>query len=88
MPCPYWSVLPYLNKGWLQVVLGDYHFDQRALGSRLLTVYPSTRRATRKINAFIEHLRNYLQLAHAGLSAPRTHAQANDAQPADNGTGN
>lgn len=61
MPCPYWSVLPYLDKGWLQVVLGDYHFDQRALGSRLLAVYPSTRRATRKINAFTEHLRNYLQ---------------------------
>ncbi|MCO7516509.1 hypothetical protein NJF44_16440 [Pseudomonas guariconensis] len=26
-----------------------------------LAVYPSTRRATNKINAFIEHLREYLQ---------------------------
>lgn len=61
MPCPYWSVLPYLNDGRLQVVLGDYQFDQRGLGSRLLAVYPSTRRATRKIKAFIEHLREYLE---------------------------
>ncbi|MGE8388481.1 MAG: LysR substrate-binding domain-containing protein [Pseudomonas sp.] len=61
MPCPYWSVLAYLNTGRLQAILGDYHFDQRALGSRLLAVYPSTRRATRKINVFIEHLRSYLQ---------------------------
>ncbi|MFD2642600.1 LysR family transcriptional regulator [Pseudomonas japonica] len=60
LPCPYWSVLPYLHDGRLQVVLGDYHFDQKALGTRLLAVYPSTRRATRKINTFIEHLRDYL----------------------------
>lgn len=61
MPCPYWSVLPYLRDGRLSTVLDDYHFDQKALGSRLLAVYPSTRRATRKIIAFIEHLRDYLK---------------------------
>ncbi|OLU28682.1 LysR family transcriptional regulator [Pseudomonas sp. PA15(2017)] len=68
MPCPYWSMLPYLSEGLLQVVLGDYRFDQRDLGSRLLAVYPSTRRATRKINAFIEHLRDYLAAHGSGLA--------------------
>jgi DNA-binding transcriptional LysR family regulator len=61
MVCPYWSVLPYLRDGRLSIVLGDYHFDQKALGTQLLAVYPSTRRATRKIIAFIEHLREYLK---------------------------
>lgn len=61
MPCPYWSVLPYLHDGRLQVFLSDYRFDQKALGTQLQAVYPSTRRATRKIFAFVEHMRDYLR---------------------------
>lgn len=61
LPSPYWSVLPYLRDGRLQTLLDDCHFDPKALGSELLAVYPSTRRATRKIIAFIEHLRDYLR---------------------------
>ncbi|ANY86812.1 MULTISPECIES: LysR family transcriptional regulator [Pseudomonas] len=65
--CPYWSVLPYLQAGRLQAFLGDYAFDRKALGAQLQAVYPSTRRATRKIAAFIEHLRTYL--SEEGMSA-------------------
>ncbi|WP_315809728.1 LysR family transcriptional regulator [Pseudomonas sp. C9-3] len=61
LPSPYWSVLPYLRDGRLRTILDDCHFDPKALGSELLAVYPSTRRATRKIIAFIEHLRDYLR---------------------------
>ncbi|MBB1605005.1 MULTISPECIES: LysR substrate-binding domain-containing protein [unclassified Pseudomonas] len=61
MPCPLWSVQPYLRDGRLRSVLEDYHFDPDAFGQRILAVYPSHRRATRKILAFIEHLEEALR---------------------------
>lgn len=61
MPCPLWSARPYLQDGRLRQVLDAYRFDPDAFGMRILAVYPSNRRATRKITAFIEHLRDYLQ---------------------------
>lgn len=60
-------MLPYLHAGRLQAFLGDYAFDRKALGAQLQAVYPSTRRATRKIAVFIEHLRTYLN--EEGMSA-------------------
>ncbi len=56
MPCPLWSAWPYLRDGRLVSVLDDYRFDPDAFGQQILAVYPSHRRATRKILAFIEHL--------------------------------
>ena len=56
MPCPLWSAWPYLRDGRLVSVLDDYRFDPDAFGQQILSVYPSHRRATRKILAFIEHL--------------------------------
>lgn len=51
--------------------VGDYGFDRKALGAQLQAVYPSTRRATRKIAAFIEHLRSYLSGDGRGRSRMR-----------------
>ncbi|MDF3932238.1 LysR family transcriptional regulator [Pseudomonas citronellolis] len=61
MPCPLWSALPFLRDGRLRSVLDDYHFDPDAFGQQILAVYPSHRRATRKILAFIEQLESALR---------------------------
>lgn len=54
--CPTWSVQPYLDSGRLCQLMSEYEFDPDAFGSAILAVYPSHRRATRKVQAFIEHL--------------------------------
>lgn len=61
LPCPRWSVLEHLRSGRLVTVLDDYFFEPDTFGAQILAVYPSNRRATRKIHAFIEHLREYLR---------------------------
>lgn len=61
MPCPLWSAWPYLRDGRLRSVLDAYRFDPDAFGQQILAVYPSHRRATRKILAFIEHLQTALR---------------------------
>ncbi|MBS7661288.1 LysR family transcriptional regulator [Pseudomonas lalucatii] len=54
--CPTWSVQPYLESGQLCQLMSEYEFDPDAFGHSILAVYPSHRRATRKVQAFIEHL--------------------------------
>lgn len=57
---PLWSFGPYLARGELVQVLADHDFDPDAFGPLILAVYPSHRRATRKVQAFIEHLGAFL----------------------------
>ncbi len=59
--CPLWSVKPYLESGQLLQLMSDYDFDPDAFGPLILAVYPSHRRATRKVQAFIEHLENLFE---------------------------
>ena len=54
--CPLWSVKPYLETGQLLRVMADYDFDPDAFGPLILAVYPSHRRATRKVQALIDYL--------------------------------
>ncbi|WP_207885240.1 LysR substrate-binding domain-containing protein [Pseudomonas sp. 30_B] len=61
LPCPRWSVLEHLRSGRLVTVLDPFYFEPDTFGAQILAVYPSNRRATRKIHAFIEHLRAALQ---------------------------
>lgn len=61
LPCPRWSVLEHLRSGRLVTVLDDFFFEPDTFGAQILAVYPSNRRATRRIQAFIEHLRDFLQ---------------------------
>ncbi|WP_263260711.1 LysR family transcriptional regulator [Pseudomonas sp. RIT-PI-S] len=61
LPFPLWGAQPYLSSGQLCSVLDDYYFDPDAFGLRILAVYPSHRRATRKIHAFIEQVEQALR---------------------------
>ncbi len=57
---PLWSVAPYLEDGRLVRLMADYQFDPDAFGHLILAVYPSHRRATRKVHAFIEFISEFL----------------------------
>jgi DNA-binding transcriptional LysR family regulator len=57
---PLWSLAPYLARGELLQLMHDYDFDPDAFGPLILAVYPSHRRATRKVQVFIEHLATFL----------------------------
>ncbi|MBC9250211.1 LysR family transcriptional regulator [Pseudomonas alcaligenes] len=57
---PLWSVAPYLADGRLVPLMSDYQIDPDAFGSQILAVYPSHRRATGKVLAFIDFLEAYL----------------------------
>ncbi|RJG13896.1 LysR family transcriptional regulator [Pseudomonas cavernicola] len=59
--CPLWSVKPYLESGQLLQVMTEYDFDPDAFGPLILAVYPSHRRATRKVLAFIDYLAAFLE---------------------------
>ncbi|NQD92743.1 LysR family transcriptional regulator [Pseudomonas sp. CrR25] len=59
--CPLWSVQPYLQSGQLLQLMSKYDFDPDAFGPLILAVYPSHRRATRKVQAFIECLEHHLR---------------------------
>lgn len=68
LAAPLWSVAPYLTSGRLVRVVEDYEIDPDAFGSQILAVYPSHRRATRKVHALIDFLSTYLQAR--GLGVP------------------
>ncbi len=57
---PLWSVAPYLADGRLVRVMTDYQIDPDAFGPQILAVYPSHRRATGKVLAFIDFLQAFL----------------------------
>ena len=61
LDCPHWSVQPLLASGRLVQLLPDYQITPDAFGPQILAVYPSHRRATRKVQAFIEFVEGYLQ---------------------------
>ncbi len=67
--CPLWSVQPYLQTGQLLQVMAEYDFDPDAFGPLILAVYPSHRRATRKVQAFIDHLAAFLESRGLGVGA-------------------
>ena len=69
--CPLWSVKPYLESGQLLQLIPEYDFDPDAFGPLILAVYPSHRRATRKVQAFIEHLGAFLDARGLGLAQAR-----------------
>ncbi|MGV8161613.1 LysR family transcriptional regulator, partial [Pseudomonas aeruginosa] len=52
---------PLLGEGRLVRLLGDYHFDPGPFGPSIHVLYPGHRRNTRKVRAFLEHLRASLQ---------------------------
>lgn len=58
--CPQWSVAPYLRRGELVQVLPDIVPEPDQFGSKVHVIYPVHRRHTRKHQAFIECLSNYL----------------------------
>lgn len=66
---PLWSAAPYLADGRLVQVMRDYQLDPDAFGHLILAVYPSHRRATRKVHAFIDFISQYLQ-AHGHAPEP------------------
>ncbi|MBX9753431.1 MAG: LysR family transcriptional regulator, partial [Pseudomonadaceae bacterium] len=61
MDCPLWSVQPLLASGQLLQLLPDYQLDPDAFGPQILALYPSHRRATRKVQAFIEFIGGFLR---------------------------
>jgi DNA-binding transcriptional LysR family regulator len=65
--CPLWSVKPYLETGQLLRVMADYDFDPDAFGPLILAVYPSHRRATRKVQALIDYLTAFCARCGFGL---------------------
>lgn len=65
---PLWSAAPYLADGRLVRVMEEYQLDPDAFGNEILAVYPSHRRATRKVHAFIEFLSGFLQQRGHGLT--------------------
>lgn len=67
---PLWSVQPYLDAGQLVRVMPEYQLDPDAFGDQILAVYPSHRRATRKVHAFIEFLSDFLQDRGDGVAVP------------------
>ncbi|WP_372875111.1 LysR family transcriptional regulator [Pseudomonas sp.] len=65
--CPLWSVKPYLETGQLLRLMAEYDFDPDAFGPLILAVYPSHRRATRKVQAFIDYLAAFCDRCGFGL---------------------
>ncbi|UCO96722.1 LysR family transcriptional regulator [Metapseudomonas lalkuanensis] len=63
---PLWSAAPYLTDGRLVRLMADYEIDPDAFGPQILAVYPSHRRATGKVLAFIDYLAGFL--AERGLA--------------------
>ncbi|BAN47601.1 LysR family transcriptional regulator [Metapseudomonas resinovorans] len=63
---PLWSAAPYLADGRLVQLMTDYEIDPDAFGAQILAVYPSHRRATGKVLAFIDYLARHL--AEQGLA--------------------
>jgi DNA-binding transcriptional LysR family regulator len=47
----------------------EYQLDPDAFGDQILAVYPSHRRATRKVHVFIEFLSDFLQARGHGVTA-------------------
>jgi DNA-binding transcriptional LysR family regulator len=58
---PLWSATPYFADGRLVRLMADYEIDPDAFGPHILAVYPSHRRATGKVLAFIDHLARHLE---------------------------
>jgi DNA-binding transcriptional LysR family regulator len=63
---PLWSAAPYIADGRLVRVMADYEIDPDTFGPHILAVYPSHRRATAKVVAFIDYISAFL--AERGLS--------------------
>ncbi|MBD9424206.1 LysR family transcriptional regulator [Pseudomonas sp. PDM15] len=57
---PQWSVAPLLAQGRLVRVMEEYRIEPDAFGADILAVYPSHRRATGKVQAFIDYLQRFL----------------------------
>ncbi|MCD5997559.1 substrate binding domain-containing protein [Pseudomonas sp. CDFA 602] len=57
---PQWSAAPLIAQGLLVNVLPDYLIDPEAFGPNLVAVYPGHHRSTRKVIAFIDHLKDFL----------------------------
>lgn len=57
---PLWSVAPHLADGRLVRLMADYQIEPDAFGEDILAVYPSHRRATGKVQAFIDYLQRFL----------------------------
>jgi DNA-binding transcriptional LysR family regulator len=53
---PWWSAAPYLADGRLVRLMSDCELDPDAFGAHILAVYPSHRRATHKVQVFIQFL--------------------------------
>jgi DNA-binding transcriptional LysR family regulator len=60
MDGPLWSVQPLLASGQLVQLLADYQLEPDAFGPQILALYPSHRRATRKVQVFIEFISEFL----------------------------
>ncbi|UVJ42184.1 LysR family transcriptional regulator [Pseudomonas sp. LS1212] len=58
--CPQWSAAPYIRRGELVQLLTDADLDPDQFGSTIHAIYPVHRRHTRKHQAFIECLSQYL----------------------------
>ncbi|MCY1549791.1 hypothetical protein D9M68_859860 [compost metagenome] len=52
---------PYLADGRLVRLMADYDLDPDAFGPSILAVYPSHRRATHKVQVFIDFLEQFLR---------------------------
>ncbi|RWU22866.1 LysR family transcriptional regulator [Pseudomonas alkylphenolica] len=57
---PQWSVDRYLRDGRLVRLMEDYVIGPEAFGDDILAVYPSHRRASRKVLAFVDYLQTHL----------------------------
>jgi DNA-binding transcriptional LysR family regulator len=57
---PLWSAAPYIADGRLVRVMADYDIDPDTFGPHILAVYPSHRRATAKVVAFIDYISAFL----------------------------
>jgi hypothetical protein len=57
---PLWSVASHLADGRLVRLMADYQIEPDAFGEDILAVYPSHRRATGKVQAFIDYLQRFL----------------------------
>lgn len=60
MDGPLWSVQPLLASGQLVQLLADYQLEPNVFGPQLLALYPSHRRATRKVQVFIQFINDFL----------------------------
>lgn len=58
---PWWSAAPYLADGRLVRLMADYDLDPDAFGPHILAVYPSHRRATHKVQVFLQFLEGFLR---------------------------